>query len=169
MFTTAYQAPSSFRFSFEQGHPHHPLREHRTSCVVGVDALGPFLSLSFYGKPAKLERGASLETYVAGATGISRGSAYTIGSLLFKEVGPFELAGIRRVRSWRSRTFGGVHCVGVSGHHRAGGLVVAYFGAKDLLLRRVVYHRLRHVQVRSRLSTVRRHVNGVFPAHSGET
>ncbi len=83
-----------------------------------------------------MEQEKSLEMAVAGATGISSGTAHTIGELLFDEVGGSSFLDLKRIRFRRTREIDGVHCVAISGLHPNGGRITAWFGVDDLLLRR---------------------------------
>lgn len=54
---------------------------------------------------------------VAGAIGISKGSAHTFSNLLLECVGGFSLAMLNRPRFRRSRVFQGEHCSRITGIH----------------------------------------------------
>ena len=152
-FETAFRAPNLFRFDFRSPHPYRPLRDHVTSHAVGLDHAGPyFLSCSYDGEK-KIERDDSFAMFVAGATGISRGSAHTISTLLFKDVGGFELTRLRRVRFCRGATLDKTLCVGITGRHPMGGQITAFVGKKDLLIRGLAYRRFKQIQVRRRVHT----------------
>ncbi|MGV7207509.1 hypothetical protein ACLB1G_06610 [Oxalobacteraceae bacterium A2-2] len=73
-------------------------------------------------------------------TGIARGVADTIDTLLFRVAGGFQLATLQRLRFRRLRVVDGVLCRAVSGLHPHGGRITAWFGADDLLLRRLQRH-----------------------------
>ena len=136
-FETLYQRPNLFRFTFESPHP-SPRRRHLFSrCVVGHDGTTPFLFSKHYSGPAGTELSESISMAIAGATGISSGTAHTIGALLFAEVSGFTLLDLERPRFRRNRTIQGVPCVCVSGLHPRGGRCTAWFGAEDMLLRRL--------------------------------
>ena len=137
-FSTAYRAPGLFRFAFSKQHPYWPLRhiivaEH----VCGSDGSGPY-QYRHSRHREELQRPPSLELAVAGATGISAGSAHTIGTLLFEECDGFTLLNMRRIRFRGEREIDGVACMGVTGRHPRGGRVTAWFGVQDLMLRCVV-------------------------------
>ena len=136
-FETQFQRPDLFRFDFESPHP-SPRRKHLTSrCVVGKDGAAPYFFSRHYSGEPELEHPESFELAIAGATGISSGTAHTIGALLFEEVGGFTLLHLKRIRFRRSRVIHGVQCVCVSGLHPRGGRVTAWFGSQDMFLRRL--------------------------------
>ncbi len=135
-FRSDYRQPRLFRFSFSRSHPYKPLSHIITSYAIGSDGKQAyFYSRSFEGKE-ELELEKSLEMAVAGATGISSGTAHTIGELLFDEIGGFSFLDLKRIRFRRTREIDGVHCVAISGLHPNGGRITAWFGVDDLLLRR---------------------------------
>jgi hypothetical protein len=136
-FETKFLQPNRFRFSFEKAHP-SPRRRHLISrCVVGHDGATPYFHWRHYSGPPQLEHPESFSLAIAGATGISSGTAHTIGALLFEDVGGFTLLDLKRVRFRRNRIVLGVPCVCVSGLHPRGGRYTAWFGEQDLFLRRL--------------------------------
>ena len=152
-FESSFRSPALFRFAFESPHPYRPLSHHVMRHVIGSAADGPyFFSRSYDGK-ARLERDEPLDMVVAGATGISRGSAHTIAALLFTEIGGFELEHLTRTRFRRNRIIGGIACKQVSGLHPAGGRITAFVGQDDLLLRKLIYARFKQEQLRYNITT----------------
>jgi hypothetical protein len=148
-FETRYLSPGYFRFAFERPHPFPPLKHKITRSVVGHDGDSAYLHTQHDGRPASLSRPGSLDLAVAMATGISSGTAHTIGALLFAEVGGWSLLDLRRLRFRRQRVVSGVRCVCVSGIHPRGGRVSAWFGAEDMLLRRLIDGRTGTEEVRA--------------------
>jgi hypothetical protein len=147
-FETAYRAPGLFRFSFSSSHPYKPLRNLVTRDVIGTDGLKPYFYSRSYGGEEEIEVPESLEMAVAGATGISSGTAHTIGALLFQEVGGFRLLDLRKIRFRPRREIDGVPCIAVTGLHPFGGRTTAWFGSEDLLLRRLVRSRFKSEELR---------------------
>jgi hypothetical protein len=85
-FSTLYQRPSFFRFTFFNPHPHPPLGHLVTEHTVGHDGtVGYSIAKRPDGTVAR-KSPISLEAAIARATGISSGSAHTIGRLLLPEV-----------------------------------------------------------------------------------
>lgn len=149
VFETAYSAKDRFRFEFSSPHPYRKLAHRKTRDVVGLDSLGPYHYSEGYDGVLSLERPDTWEIAIGGATGISSGAAHTIGVLLFDEIGGLRLLDLRRPRFRRFRTIDGVRCVTVSGLHPWGrGRITAWFGAEDLLLRRLLKHRMRSEEMR---------------------
>lgn len=138
-FETAYRQPHFFRFAFFNTHPYPPLRHLRIHTVIGKDGQASYFHTKSYDGRESLENEPSLNIAVAGATGISRGSAYTIAALLFEEIEGLYLPALHRLRFRRIREIDGITCIAVSGLHPYDGRrVTAWFGAKDLMLRRVL-------------------------------
>jgi hypothetical protein len=106
-----------------------------------------------YSGPAGVEVSESLDLAIAGATGISSGTAHTIGALLFAEVSGFNLLDLRRVRFRRNRIVLGVPCICVSGLHPRAGRWSAWFGEQDMLLRRLYRSRFNSEELRFNPST----------------
>jgi hypothetical protein len=104
-----------------------------------------------YSGSQSLETPKSLEWAVAGATGISDGTAHTIASLLFPDVRGFRLSDLQRLRFRRTRVIDGVACIAISGLHPRGGRCTAWFGAQDLLLRRLLRPRLHCDEMRTNI------------------
>lgn len=152
-FDTKYLRPSLFRFQFESPHPNIRRRYSFSRCVVGHDGKAPYLYSHYYSGPADVERSESLDFAIAGATGISGGTAHTIAALLFGEVSGFTLLDLHRIRFRRSRAIGGVQCVCISGLHPRGGRWSAWFGAEDMLLRRLYQSKFNTEELRFSPST----------------
>jgi hypothetical protein len=163
-FATSHARPSLFRFEFESPHP-SPRRRHLFSrCVVGHDGRAPFLYFKHYTGDAGVELPESLDLAVASATGISSGTAHTIGTLLFPEVSGFTLLDLQRLRFRPNRLISGVPGVCVSGLHPRGGRYTAWFGAEDLLLRRLYRSKFKSEELRFNPSTAEPHPIESFAA-----
>lgn len=148
-FETAYAAPRRFRFAFETPHPYRSLAHQVSRDAIGTDGESVYFYSRSYDGSVDIEHPESLLMAVAGATGISSGTAHTIGALLFEEVAGFRLTDMRRIRFRPIREFDRVKCVAVSGLHPGGrGRVTAWFGAEDLLLRRLVRYRMKSEELR---------------------
>jgi len=154
-FETDYQFPGKFRFQFIRPHP----RRRRTGrwipmyritkYVVGSNGNGAYLFTQERGRHASCNDEESLELAIAGATGISRGAAHTIGRLLLPSVEGFSLLMLRKPRLKTTRAFEGINCYRVSGLHPwAPGRYTAWIGTEDLLLRKLIKHRASTEEVR---------------------
>jgi len=92
-FRTHFVRPSSFRFEFSSPHPYPPLAHIVTKCICGLDGSTAYLSIKHHDDAARVQDYEDIVMAVAGATGISHGSAYTIAQLLLDNFDeePFEL------------------------------------------------------------------------------
>lgn len=147
-FETQFSRPGLFRFQFITPHPYPPLRHQLTKTVIGSDGTTPYFATQYPDSAPKTEIDESLELAVAGATGISKGAAHTIGSLLLECVGGFSLLMLKRPRFRRSREFEGEHCGRITGIHPRGGRVTVWFGTNDLLLRKIVRQTFKREEIR---------------------
>jgi hypothetical protein len=152
-FRTDYRADGNFRFEFETRHPYRRLNHLKSTVVVGSHKGEPYFFDVSYSGEQTLEEPESLDLALAGATGISSGTAHTIGALLFAEAQGFTLLDLRRLRFRRDRVLDGVLCAAVSGLHPCGGRVTAWFGRNDLLLRRLVRSKFRSEELRTDVRT----------------
>ena len=84
-FETRFLRPSYFRFKFASPHPHAPLSHIVTTCVCGFDGDAAYLWTKHYEDRPRVQTYESLMMAVAGATGISSGSAHTIAQLLLED------------------------------------------------------------------------------------
>lgn len=150
-FKTQFRRPGLFRFQFATPHPYTPLRHIVTKTVIGSDGTTAFFSTQRHDSAPRTEIEDSLELAVAGATGISMGTAHTIGSLLLDCVGGFALPMLNRPRFRRSRQLDGQHCGRITAIHPRGGRVTVWFGTSDLLLRKLVWHRTNREEVRKNI------------------
>lgn len=147
-FRTDFVAPNNFRFAFESPHPYRRLKHLKSQVVVGTHLGKQYFYDKTYSDTPSIEIPESLELAIAGATGISSGTAHTIGALLFPEVGGFTMLDLRCLRFRRDRVVDGIQCVAVSGLHPRGGRYTAWFGTHDLLLRRIVRAKFRAEELR---------------------
>jgi len=167
-FETKYQRPGLFRFGFDSPHPSPRRRYLFSACVVGYDGTAPYFYSKHYTGPAGVEICESLDLAVAGATGISSGTAHTIGALLLVEVSGFTLLDLRRIRFRRNRVVLGVPCVCISGLHPRGGRLTAWFGEEDMLLRRLYRSRFKSEELRFNPSTMNAFERDAFDAPTVE-
>jgi hypothetical protein len=149
VFQTDYRAPADFRFEFKSPHPNRKRRHRWAKVVVGTHDATPYYFDESYGGEQSLEGPESLDLAVAGATGVSSGTAHTIASLFFSEVSGFTLLDLKRLRFRKDRVVDGVSCKAVSGLHPRGGRWTAWFGENDLLLRRQVRVKFRTEELRT--------------------
>ena len=108
-FRTLFRRPLYFRFEFASPHPYEPLAHIVTTTICGYDGESPYIWQKHHDSPARLEICESLELAVAGATGISGGSAYTISQLLMPEPDG-SLAALEDLSVVESESIEGVTC-----------------------------------------------------------
>ena len=167
-FETAFRKPRLFRFAFKNPHPYPPLRHRVLHHVVGHDGRSPYYSQRDYSGKTSLNRDRPLPRAIAGATGISHGSAHTIGKLLFPKIGGFALTDLKCLHFRADRMMRGVRCAQVSGLHPRGGRVTALIGRDDLLLRKLVHVRMKAEEVRYDINTRRARARYVFHAPAAD-
>lgn len=79
----------------------------------------------------------SLKSAVAGATGISHGSAHTVYRLLNNKVGGFTFTELQQLSKLHGQKFEGTPCHTIRGRHPRGGTYKLWIGKEDLLIRKV--------------------------------
>ncbi|MGR4869687.1 hypothetical protein ACIPRI_12565 [Variovorax sp. LARHSF232] len=152
-FETAFRRPGDFRFRFSSPHPYWPKRDLISRSQVGLDDGKPYIWSRHYSGDPELEHGESLQMAIAGATGISAGSAFTIWSLLFGADGFDLFSTLARPRFRAFSNVDGVKCHRVTATHRYLRRVDIYIGVEDLLLRGWVTRpgRFPHAEVRTNI------------------
>jgi hypothetical protein len=141
-FSTVFKRPALFRFEFWRPHPYERLRSLVTRHVAGFDGRAAyFVTQRPDAAPVREER-PSLSTAVAGATGISGGSAHTIARLLLPDVGGLSILDLVGASFNPERpTIDGIACHSVTAQHPQSGAPTEFWIEKDsLLLRKVVKH-----------------------------
>lgn len=139
-FSTSFKKPSLFRFEFASPHPYPPLRHIITRHVIGSDGTTAYSLHKEHEAAARVEIEESLSMAVAGATGISSGSAHTIGRLLFPEVNGLSLMDLVGPFRKRERQFQGVTCYCIGAKHPRGPTLELWIEKKTLLLRKLVHN-----------------------------
>lgn len=161
-FETQFVRPGMFRFRFSTPHPYRPLRHIVTTTVIGSDGLTPYFFLEHPRSAPTLRIEKNLGMAVAAATGISQGTARTIGSLLLEDVGGFALQQLKRPRFRQARQFEGEWCGRISGIHPRGGRITIWFGMHDLLVRKYVRHEFKQEEVRTKIRVDMELENALF-------
>jgi len=136
-FSTSFRKPSLFRFEFSSPHPYPPLRHIITRHVIGSDGATAYFLRKEHRGPARLEIEENLSIAVAGATGISSGSAHTIGRLLLPEIGGLSLMDLVGPFRKRQCRLNGVTCYWISAKHPRGPRLEIWIEKKTLLLRKL--------------------------------
>lgn len=143
-FETALRRPDEFRFRFSSAHPFGPKRHLISRSQVGLNAGKPYIWSQHYSAAPELEHAESLCMAIAGATGISRGSAFTIWSLLFDDDDHNLFSTLTRPRFRRFASLDGVRCHRVTVTHIGFHRIDIYIGVADLLLRGWVTRSMHH-------------------------
>jgi outer membrane lipoprotein-sorting protein len=90
-----------------------------------------------YWQPDTYEKEESLSMAITGASGVSKGSAHTIPSLLLKEVGGFVLTDLTNLLLAGEDEFEGEPCYIIRGKHPSGDPYEIWIGKRDFLVRKV--------------------------------
>jgi hypothetical protein len=141
-FSTLYQRPSFFRFAFSRPHPHPPLNHLVTQFVTGFDGTVGYSTTSKPGDAGPSKSVTSLELAVAGATGISSGSAHTIGRLLLPEVGGYSFQESLEPQFGKDVTVDGTLCYSISARNpRSETADEIWIEKESFLLRKIIRRR----------------------------
>jgi len=133
------------KFAWVIHHPFPPLKYLESRSAIWSDAAGAFTSIGgFLGESPETRKEDSLSLAVAGATGVSGGSANTIATLLMPYLwgdAPFgvSLANLRSPRLVAVETVDDVECYHVVGASHRDGQYDLWLGTKDHLLRKLEY------------------------------
>jgi outer membrane lipoprotein-sorting protein len=107
--------------------------------VVWSDGEKTFGYYSF--EPGKVKPEEDLGMGLAGATGVSLGSAITVPNLLLKDVGGFSLVDLKRISLKGEEQFEGEACYVLEGFHPNSEPWQFWVGKKDFLLRKLTTRR----------------------------
>ena len=141
-FDTAFERPERFRFAFKDGHPFVLLRFLTTEHIVRDDGRRVTTWTVSSGKEPVEVIDASLALAVAGATGVSRGSAHRIATLLMPHLWDHDAFGSSILALSEPKLLGdasieGVPCRDVSGRTKRGMAVEVWIARSDHLIRRI--------------------------------
>ena len=154
-FSTLYQRPSLFRFTFFKPHPYPPLGHLVTEHTVGHDGTVGYCVAKRPGGRVARKSPISLEAAIARATGISSGSAHTIGRLLLPEVQGSGLLDLVDARQGDDVIIDGKSCYSVTARTPKGDGPEELWIEKDsYLLRRCItrFEQSESVEVRENIS-----------------
>jgi hypothetical protein len=118
-------------------HPYAPLAHIVSQHCFGADSVGAYAWTKHHNEPANIEDLENLALAVAGATGISRGAAHTIGGLLLPDIGGYTLG---QASSWtvlRHEVLENTECVVLLGNRR-GGQQTLWIHEGTMTLRKVI-------------------------------
>lgn len=161
-FSTLYQKPSFFRFTFFRPHGHPPLSHIVTQHVAGYDGREGYSLLKEHNEAQARVSIKSLSSAVARATGISAGSAHTIGRLLLPEVGGLSILDLVSPRLEEETDIDGITCYSITAQHPKGGERELWIEKDTLLLRKVI-----NLETTARTEEVRENIRINEPIESG--
>lgn len=129
-FKTFFKRPNLFRFEWTD-YFLSKLGKKRVAWSNGKSAFT-------YWEPDRYEMEKRLGLAIAGATGVSRGSAHTVSRLLLAdEVSGFPVTDLNDASLLGEEIFEGVLCYHIKGTHPHGGVYELWIGKSDRLLRKV--------------------------------
>jgi hypothetical protein len=137
-FSTLYQKPSSFRFTFFSPHPYPQLAHIVTQHVVGSDGAEGYRIIKRAEDAQPLRSTTSVNLAIAGATGISSGSAHTIGRLLLPQVAGLSILDLLDPRFNDETDIDGKVCHSIVARFPKGGEQEVWIEKDSLLLRKVI-------------------------------
>lgn len=127
-FKTFFARPRLFRFEWID---YFPWKDGRLY-VIWSNGRAAFS----YSQPDRYEEKESLELAIAGATGISRGAAYTIPTMLMNDRSGFTFTDLNNPKLANEEMFEGELCYHVTGRHSSGALYDLWISKRDYLLRK---------------------------------
>lgn len=129
-FKTSFKRPNLFRFEWTD----YFLSKLGNKRVVWSNGKDAFT----YWEPDRYEKEKYLGLAIAGATGVSSGSAHTVPRLLLAdEVSGFSVSELKNTSLLGEEVFEGVLCYHIKGAHPHGQIHELWIGKSDLLLRKV--------------------------------
>lgn len=131
-FKTFFARPHFFRFEWTD---RLPSTTEETLNVVWNDGKQTYSYYSW--SDQGIEKKEYLSLGIAGATGISRGSAHVIPALLMEEVGGFRLTETSKLSLLGEEKFEGEDCYIVRGYHPHDFPIDMWISKRDFLLRKV--------------------------------
>lgn len=131
-FKLFFSRPNRFRFEWLD----YYLQESGLLKVVWSDGADAFV----YWEPDRYEKKESLELIIAGATGISGGSAYTIPRLLIPAIEGWALTELTKTVLVGEEIFEGEVCYRIKGFDSGDDLTEIWISKTDFLIRKVTTH-----------------------------
>lgn len=130
-FKTYFTRPNKLRFEWIDYQS--PFSDQRN--LIWSDGLKA-VSVHAY-EPGKIETKEDIASAVAGATGVSRGAAFTIPNLLISEIGGFSLTELTKLSVKKQEVFEDENCYLIEGYHPNGEAWQLWISTKDFLLRKL--------------------------------
>jgi hypothetical protein len=135
-FATMHQRPSLFRFTFFRPHAYPPLGHLMTEHVAGYDGTVGYCEAKRLGGTTARRSPISLEVAIARATGISSGSAHTIGRLLLPQVGGQSILDLMDAQRGEDVAINGTSCYSITARWPRGDRSQEFWIEKDSCLLR---------------------------------
>src|ERR1700722_9432852 len=117
MFSTLYKRPSLYRFEFELPHPDPPLQNIITRNAVVFDGSTAYTWKQRGTDAPQTEFAENFSLAIAGATGISSGSAHRIGRLLIPAIGGYSILDLVDLRQGMDTVVDGTPCYSVAARY----------------------------------------------------
>lgn len=131
-FKTSFKRPNLFRFEWTD-YLFTKLGKKRVIWSNGKESFT-------YWEPDRYEKEEDLGLAIAGASGVSNGSAHTVSAMLLQdEVRGFTWTDLKDTSVLEETVFEEVPCYHIKGTHPAGELYELWIGKSDLLLRKVLH------------------------------
>lgn len=129
-FKLYFKRPNLLRFEWTD---YNPWKNGRTS-IVWSNGKEAFT----YWEPDRYEKDETLDSGLAGATGVSRGAAHTVPRLLMREtISGFTLTELKNLTLAPDEEFEGELCYHIKGAHPFGDPYELWISKRDFLLRKV--------------------------------
>jgi hypothetical protein len=135
-FSTSFKKPSLFRFEFARPHAYPPLGHIITRHSVAFDGTTAYSMTQRDTDAPKIMEKDTLATVVAGATGVSSGSAHTIARLLLPGIGGLSILDLVDAHQHGDTAIDGVACYSVAARYPKGGTVEFCIEKDELLIRK---------------------------------
>ena len=117
IFSTWYKKPSLYRFEFERPYPYWPLQNITTRNAVVFDGRTAYISEQTGTDAPQTECAESFSLAIAAATGVSAGSAHSIGRLLIPAIGGLSILDLVDLRQDIDTVIDGVSCYAVAARY----------------------------------------------------
>lgn len=137
VFATFFRRADYFRFEWTSHHPYPPLRHLKTYAVTWSDAAGVHTFRQPPNSTSTLRDDGNMSRAIAGATGVSRGSAHHVLRLLSTGVGGFAINELESLAVVGTDKIEGTSCYQLAGKHPRGNLYQVWVGTTDYLIRRI--------------------------------
>lgn len=136
-FETAFARPGRFKFSWIAHHPYPPLRHVKWRSVFWANDLEVYIWHMYDEPSSKAQSVASLELAVAGATGVSSGSAVSVATLLMPNIRATSVRDLKDVRALGIEDVDGTPCYHLVGSLKGFGEQDVWIAKTDFLIRKI--------------------------------